>query len=278
MFRKVTIEGTKNLLEVSREVGVKAFVYTSSSTMAAGMEHVELREEARLADTERFSHPYAKTKAVADGIVLNFNAKSESGKEGVRTGCIRLPIVYGPGDPWGTPSSLEALRAGRTSIRLGNGKNRWSMCSISNAVLGHILLAKHLLLKTSNVDGEAFHIHDGHDIVFWEFPRGVWKAAGGNPPAIEDMIGIPAVLLLVIAFALEWIYWIGTFGQMRPQLMGLQQVQYTCFDHTYSIEKARKRLWFQPQGTWEEGVQEGVDWQLDHAGWREKLKGKVKEN
>ena len=70
-LEKVTIQGTRNLLLVASESpSVKAFVYTSSATMAAGPEHIDVDETTPLADTVRYCNSYAKTKPRADKMVL----------------------------------------------------------------------------------------------------------------------------------------------------------------------------------------------------------------
>ncbi len=96
-FHQVTVLGTQNLLQVAKEApSVKAFIFTSSATMAASPEHVDLDESTPLADSDANSHPYAKTKAQADKMVLKANEPNwkEDGS-GLLTACLRLPIVYG---------------------------------------------------------------------------------------------------------------------------------------------------------------------------------------
>ena len=96
-FHQVTVQGTQNLLQVAREApSVKVFIFTSSATMAAGPEHIDLDESTPLADSDPNSHPYARTKAQADKMVLRANkAIVDKDDPGLLTACIRLPIVYG---------------------------------------------------------------------------------------------------------------------------------------------------------------------------------------
>ena len=82
-YESTTVLGTRNLLNVASEVAsVKAFIFTSSSTMAAGPEHVDLDEGAPLADTCPGSHPYARTKVQADRMVLEFNEAAKGHESG----------------------------------------------------------------------------------------------------------------------------------------------------------------------------------------------------
>ena len=96
-FHHVTVQGTQNLLEVAVAApSVKAFIFTSSATMAAGPEHIDLDEDTPLADSDPTSYPYVRTKAQADKMVLKANRPAfDKDGSGLLTACIRLPIVYG---------------------------------------------------------------------------------------------------------------------------------------------------------------------------------------
>ena len=64
--------------------------------IGAGPEHVDLDESTPLAESDPNSHPYTRTKAQADKMVLNANKPiSEEGAEGLLIACIRLLIVSG---------------------------------------------------------------------------------------------------------------------------------------------------------------------------------------
>ena len=273
-YEAVTVRGTQNLLMAASEIStVEAFIYTSSATMAAGREHIDLSEAAPLADTMPNSHPYAKTKAKADKLVLAANTRFKDTGRALRTACIRLPIVYGERDPLSVAGALEALRKGQTNIRLGDGSNLWDFASATNAAAAHILLAKALLRRQPAapvVDGEAFNITDGERQKFWDFPRVIWKAAGCD---VKDnkMFTIPTTLALLIARILEYVFWVFTLGTRRPQLLGLQQVEYSCFTHTYRIDKAIERLGYKPISNFEEEVSASVKWALREDGWAKKL-------
>ena len=75
---KVIVDGTSNLLAAAVEAqSVNTFIFTSSETIAAGSEHLDLDESASLADTSHKSHPCAYSKARADEMVLRANKPDE---------------------------------------------------------------------------------------------------------------------------------------------------------------------------------------------------------
>ena len=296
-FKRVTIEGTRNIINAAVEsYSVRALIYTSSSTMAYGHEHIDLSEDARLADEDPLSHAYASTKAIADKMVLAANKPSTRASTvngsyagSLLTGCIRLPIVYGERDYQAIPPALKALEKGQTQFQVGDGANLWEFCEVGNAATAHILLAKALLSSSdrgpagtsrSKVDGEAFHISDGNRQPFWEFPRQIWRSAGWDEKSNKKggrIYVVPAWLALLVAAIAEWVYWIVTLGTKRPFHLGKQQMEYFCFEHTYDIRKARERLNFVPEKAFEAKLKGAVEWHLREEGWEARLRRKVKK-
>ncbi|KAL8746541.1 MAG: hypothetical protein Q9190_001459 [Brigantiaea leucoxantha] len=277
-FEATTIYGTKNLLAIAAETSsVKAFVSTSSTTMAAGAGHINLGEDTQLADEDSRSNPYTRTKAAADKMVLAANGifKIARPESKLRTACVRLSLVYGERDQLSIPGALAALEKRQTTFQLGDGKNLWDFVSADNAAMAHILLSKALLTQPRDhtgpkIDGEAFNITDGESHPFWEYPNMIWRAAG-HPIDPSQVWVLPTKMVLIVTSVLEWIYWILTKGEKRPSQLSRQQVEYSCLTHTYCIDKAKKRLGYCPSPNFQKGIQKAVEWSLAEDGWSLRL-------
>ncbi|KAF1962261.1 C-3 sterol dehydrogenase/C-4 decarboxylase-like protein [Byssothecium circinans] len=288
-YKKVNLHGTQNLLKTAKQSEhVRSLIYTSSSTLAMGREHVDVDESCELANYDAKASPYARSKANAETMILHANYPKYTEDEEyeanwaghIATASIRLPIVYGTGDTTTIPGCLNALAKGQTSTIIGDGENFWSYCSASNAATAHVFLATALLTPpssalapTERIAGQAFNINDGTPYPFWDFPRLCWKYAGHSPMQRSQMSHLAVWVAFALSGILEWVFWFGTFGCKRPYKLGRQQVEYMCFTHTYSIEKARQRLGFEPKGDFEEDVRRSVEWCLEEGGWRAKLRG-----
>ncbi|KAF2121686.1 C-3 sterol dehydrogenase/C-4 decarboxylase family protein [Lophiotrema nucula] len=279
-YQKIAVDGTKNLLDIAKDLPeTRVLIYTSSSTMAKGREHLNLDESFPLADTDPKASAYARTKAAAEVMVLNANDPLPKADTGVDwsghfcTGALRLPACYGTHDTMSIPGCLQALEKGQTNVQLGDGKNLWDFCSTENAGAAHVLLARALLAPRKDedkIDGEAFHIHDGQPRPFWDYAKLVWKLAGHKKQG-ERITSLPVWFVSGLAVVLELLFWLFTFGQKRPQTLGKQQVEYACYTHTYNINKAKQRLGYVPMQDFEGELAKGVKWSLEHDGWREKL-------
>lgn len=285
-YETVTIRGTQNLLELAKNSKyVRALIFTSSSTIALGAEHLNLTEDCALANEDQDAPPYARAKALAEIMVLKANepinntTKDLSLVGSLSTASLRLPVVYGSHDTQGIPGCLKAVQDGQTNVILGDGKNLWTFCSVENASLGHSLLASALLHPNTSLpraDGETFNINDGIFRPFWSYVSTAWKLAGHKPRPNEKIWHLPSKALLMLAFCLEWAFWVFTLGSKRPFKLGKQQVEYMCFTHTYSIEKARKTLGFEPKDDFDRVMKEAVTWSLEHDGWEAKLKKRTR--
>src|SRR6267378_3155227 len=100
---RVTVDGTTYLLQAAAEAGVQAFVFFSSVAVMPEGSASPLDESAPPAPTA----PYGRAKLRAEELVLGMN-----GKSGMRTVCLRLPMVYGPGHKGQLPRMIAAIDRG----------------------------------------------------------------------------------------------------------------------------------------------------------------------
>ena len=262
--------GTMNVLACATAApSVKVLVYTSTAAVAKGYEHYNVDETAPLWEPNSKAIPYMKAKAQADIAVREANTPLGSQGNGLLTATLRLPLVYGERDTQYIPSQLNAVKAKQTKVQLGNGKNQIQPVYAGNVAIAHILAVKSLLQsvngpKTLRVDGEAFLIHDGEPQYFWDFCRMTWRHAGDTTTTKELKV-IPGGLALGLASTVEYAFAIFTLGQKRPPLaMNRLFIQYTVYNTTYSIEKARTRLGFNPISDHDGNLKRSIAWEIEH--------------
>lgn len=269
LYRETNIQGTTNLLSCAAQIpSVRAFIYTSSSTVIAGSEHKFVDESAPLLTAvSEESNEYAKSKAVADILVLEADDPTGAGNpEGTpfRTACIRPVAMYGERDTQIIPNLLGILRRGEHRFQLGDNSNLFDWAHVENVVSAHILAVKALLTHEPpsglKVGGEAFLITDGLPLPFWDLPRKIWAVAGDCTPTGKAWV-IPTKVALRFAAALEWIH--SAVGTKKKPTFSRQAVEYCCLNKTYGIAKARERLGYVPNGEiMDDGVRQGVEWVL----------------
>ena len=162
-----------------------------------------------------------------------------------------------------TKAAIDRARAGKAKAQIGNNTNLFDITYVGNAAEAHILAAKALLrdpLPTGDlkVDGEAFFITNGDPRPFWDVAR-MYATAAGCPVKKEEIKVVPVWLAFFMAGVMEWLYWIFTLGTKQP-IMNRRGLSYTIMQRTFSIEKARKRLGYEPKVSLEEGMKRGALW------------------
>jgi UDP-glucose 4-epimerase len=100
---RVTVDGTRYLLQEAAEAGASVFVFFSSCAVMPDGSASELDEATPPAPTT----PYGRAKLRAEALVLEMSAKG-----GMRTVCLRLPMVYGPGHKGHLPRIIRAIERG----------------------------------------------------------------------------------------------------------------------------------------------------------------------
>ena len=259
-YLRPNVGGTKNLLDYARSSNsVKAFVYTSSTAVYQGHIFHYVTEDAPLNTIRTKADGYSISKGVADQMVLDAN-----GERGLKTTCLRISSVYGERDEQMIPGAMEGMD--RWQIQIGDNDNLYDTSSVENITNIHLLAAKALLSEDHRpdplrVDGEAFNVTDGQPLPFWDWVRLIWTTAGAQIKP-EKIRVVPGWLVVHVASLVEWFYWILTLGQLTPTNFRKHRMQYLVSNRTFSIEKAKKRLGYQPVDTREKHVKEAVEWVL----------------
>ncbi|KAK8012839.1 hypothetical protein PG991_010214 [Apiospora marii] len=287
-FEAVNVVGTRILLSAfaastPETSAVKALVYTSSPDVYANPPHHDISETHPLvSEDDQHCSEYVRTKAAAQRLVLAANSPT------LRT-CALLPAhMYGERSTQGLPEIL-ALCADRDGsptssplIQLGPGTNLVSVASAANVARAHLLAAKALLdpsrVKNGVVAGESFNITDGRPVAFWnEHVRAAWKEARGlddDASLLRQVIVVPGWIYRLIAWIARLLVRTLTLGTVSPPAAVSEQgVLYALGEHTYSVEKLRGRLGFEPVRDHERVMRQAVRWELDRR--RRQGKGEV---
>jgi sterol-4alpha-carboxylate 3-dehydrogenase (decarboxylating) len=262
LIHAANVLGTINLLKYAAETpSVKAFVYTSSdSAMHPSNERMTEDDCIMYTADDTKAITYQRTKAMADTMVLKANSPA------LRTATLRLPTVYGEGDPYFIMDLIEQLRKGQNKIQVGNNTTLRESVYVDSAASGHILAAKALLIGIENpnapkVDGEAFLLSDGVALPLYDLMRKGWKVAG-DETEMKDVKVIPMWVVMLITGLTEWVYWVFTFGTKEPKVKR-ELLAYLERGAQYDLTKAKERLGYKPLVTVDEGMKRSMEWAME---------------
>lgn len=264
---KVNVEGTKNMIRVAQETGVKAFVYTSSASVIhdTTSDLINANETYPLIMGKEQPEYYTTTKAQAEMHVLASNRSPSHPK--LLTTAIRPSAMFGEGDVQLIPPGLSAYYRGQTKFQLGDNENLFDFTEITNVAHAHHLALAALMatreredgglaapLDHEKVDGEAFFITNDAPVYFFDFARMCWAAAGDRTTPAQVWV-LSKDFGLFIATLMEWIFFLFRLG--KPNL-SRREVRYSCMTRYYNIDKAKKRLGYRPLVNLDEGIRKGV--------------------
>jgi nucleoside-diphosphate-sugar epimerase len=143
--RRVTVNGTRALVEQSLNDGVERFVFFSSVKAMGEGSDICLDETTE----PRPVTSYGIAKREAEKLVL------DDGRRGLSSTVLRLPMVYGPGGKGNLPRMIQAIARDRFPPLPDTG-NRRSMVDVRDVVQAALLAA-----TNPSVAGKVYIVTDG---------------------------------------------------------------------------------------------------------------------
>lgn len=125
LYYDVNVQGTKNVLQVMDNVGVKNFIFTSSVAVY-GLNKTNPDENHQ---EDPFNH-YGKSKWQAEMVIKEWY---ESNPEGKSITIIRPTVIFGERNRGNVYNLLKQISSGKF-IMVGKGQNKKSMAYVGNIV------------------------------------------------------------------------------------------------------------------------------------------------
>ncbi len=249
---EVNVGGTENVVRACREAKVRGLVYTSSMDAVCGTRPVVAADET-LAYPRRFANEYARTKALAEQLVIRTNGPD------LRTCVLRPCGMFGEGDPYHVANVLRVVKAGGLPFRIGDGRAAFQHVYVGNVAHAHVLAMRALLEADSPVGGEIYFVTDDSPALnFFDFMEPIVNELGYTLPPKSRSVPYPVMwtlgaLLEGVAFACR------PFARFVPTLTR-SSVRFVGHDHTFLGEKARRDFGYQPIYSEPQALERTVDW------------------
>jgi dihydroflavonol-4-reductase len=220
---QTNVEGTRNILEASREAGVKRVVYTSSvATVGIPADGSPGNEDTPVGVADMIGH-YKRSKFLAEQVVR------EAALSGMPVVIVNPSTPIGPGDIKPTPTGQLVLdaAAGRMPAYVDTGLN---IVHVDDVAAGHLLAFHH------GLPGERY-ILGGQDMTLREILFEIAQLVGRKPPRIR----LPTAVVFPIAYVAEAVARV-TGRPGRITLEGVRMARKRMF---FSSDKARRELGYQ---------------------------------
>jgi dihydroflavonol-4-reductase len=238
-FFRINAEGTKNVLQASKEAGVPRIVHFSSAGILGSVEGDEAAKEDHAPNPQ---NSYDRSKLEGEKTAMRF------ADEGMDIVIIRPGWVYGPGDRR-TFKLLKAI-AKKRFILVTRGNALQTPVHIDDLVEGVFLCAER------GQRGQIYHIAGGEVLRVKDIVATIASTVGCEIPPIS----LPLFPVQMAASALE-----GTFALFKKEAP-LTRGKLSFFIHPkpLAIQKARKELGYSPKINFAEGMLQTVEWSKAH--------------
>lgn len=236
LFKKVNVEGTRNMLGAARSAGVKRFVQLSAASVVLSYSATIGNEDQLPRQHIKFCN-YSYTKALAEEMVLAADCAE------MATIAIRPPMIWGAGDKKSLPALVESVKKGEFTW-VDNGNFPTPTCHVENVVEAVIKAVK------ATAHGKAYFITDGLKQSNRQVTSALLSTRGVSAP--DKSMSRP--IAKIMAFMIEKIWKIFLPRSEPPLTRSLLMLMATEFllDDT----RARQELGYVGEKSWEEGIEE----------------------
>ena len=234
-FRKVNVEGVKNIVAEAKSSVVKRFIHISSIA-AMGIVNDEFISEKSNCNPYL---PYQVTKLEGEQVVLDEFIKNE-----FPVIVIRPTKIYGVGESEYSYLTLAKLCQKGIFPKVGKGQNYTSNIYISDLVQGLVQLVENGKL------GETYILTSKNSISFHNTAKVIAEEMNKK----IRYIYFPSGLMILAAKFIEKSYLI--FG--KKPIVTQRNVQATITDRVYDISKSVNDLGYQPVVSMEEGIRKVI--------------------
>jgi dihydroflavonol-4-reductase len=238
-FRRVNVEGTRNLIELACELGVRRFVHGST---------IGVYGEATAGILDEDSPPqpdnaYGRTKLEAEHAVQGFASRIE-------TTIVRISEAYGPGD-MRLLKLFRAIERGRY-VTLGAGRNERQLIYVEDLCRG-LLAAAHL----KSAVGQTMILAGNERLTTDDVAFGIGTAFGKRPVVRH----VPLWPFDVAATVMETC--LPPLGIKPP--LHRRRLDYFRKTFRFSTQRAQALLDFRPEIAFTEGARRTLGWYRDQA-------------
>ncbi len=241
------VKATENLVTVAKSCGANRFINISSPSI-----YFDFKNQLDLVESylpPKFSNAYAKTKWESEQVVQNAHGPN------FYTVSLRPRAVIGRGDQNIFPRVIRMVETGRL-VQVGKGEN-----VVDFTTVGNLVDAVRLCMEApEHAMGEVYNITNGEPVRFWHLVESALAKAG--LPSTRTKL--PYGLVMAAATLNELIC--RAVGVKREPVLLPISIGVLTFSMTLNIDKARKKLGYQPRLKTLDGVNEFIQaWDRSQA-------------
>jgi len=240
-YRKVNVDGTRNVLDVALANGVKKVIHFSTCGVHGNVDHPPAAEDAPIQPADY----YQQTKYEAEPVVLEYARK------GLKCVILRPAAIYGPGDPERFFMIFKRVSKGFFPM-FGSGKTLYHPLYIDNLIDASVLA-----MQSKRGDGETYLIADKEYVEIEKLVRGVAAALEVD----LKMPHLPVWPVVAIGHIVEKAC--KPFGIAPPIFP--RRVDWYRQNRAFDISRAKRELGYEPRIGLQEGLRRTAVWYKENG-------------
>lgn len=242
-MERINVEGTRNVLETMREVGVPKGVYTSTLAVFSDTNGRVVDESYRADPADGWLSEYDRTKWAA-----HYEVALPMIEEGLPLVIVMPGLVYGPGDQSTAGETLRLYLQGRLPMLVQGAAFTWG--HVEDVARGHILAMEQGERGDSYIIAGPVH-------TFVEAIEIAEKITGRPAPRLR----LPRSAVRATARLMEWV---GSVVDLPP-LYRAETLRSSSATYMGSNAKARRELGYAPRPL-EEGLRTTLAYEMERLG------------
>lgn len=252
-YYSINYMGTQNVVALCKKLGIENLVYTSTPSVIYNQGGIKGKKESELSYPKNFQCHYAKTKAMAEELVIQSAGCSVENNGVLKTVSLRPHLIWGPGDKNLIPRLLERGRKKKLKI-VGNGQNKVDVVYIDNAALAHITALNKLVSDPNAINGKAYFITQQKPVIMWDFLNEILQKSGIQ--TVNKKVSYK------VAYSAGWILELlhGLFFPEKEPVMTRFLAEQFAKDHYFNPQAAREELGYIPDVSTAQGVGKLIAW------------------
>jgi 2-alkyl-3-oxoalkanoate reductase len=237
VYREVDVEGTRIVLEAARSQSVRRVIHVSTQGVHGSLRETPGDEHSPISPNDY----YCQAKYEGELVCHEFIAK------GMDITILRPTSIYGPGDTHGWLKLFRMVEQGRF-LMIGSGRTLNHPLYVGN--LSDALIAA---AETPNARGQTYLIGDARAVTLNELVAGVAEALDTRVRVFR----FPSYTLAYgVATVVEAAF--KPFGGSPPIFR--RRLSWFRTNRSFSIEKARHELGYEPAVDLREGLRLTAEW------------------
>lgn len=239
LFRKINVDGTNNVMEVAKSLGVTKLIFTSTAGVFPPAINGEVNEQAQ--KRPDLYTMYEKTKNESEDLVKKF----PSGE--LCTAIVNPTNVFGPGPISDSNMATRMIRDyinGKWKFIPSDGNQVMNYVYIEDVVTG-MIKAMELAPKGSQ------YILGGENASYHDLFNNVRELLNIH----HRLYGIPVFVIKALAYTEK----LKSFMVTKPPLITPEWARKIPYNWSKDINKARKELNYNPR-SFKDGIRDTVEW------------------